>query len=142
MAGSLESSSAIAKQIRDASRDGNIGLLKKTIDSGKELNSHVALIDMVDDCPFGGGYTPLNFAARNGREICLKYLLDQGASVNLQCTLYGDTSLIMASRNNQLECVKLLLKSRADVSIRNKKGRNASELAASDEIKRTIRNHQ
>ncbi len=88
------------------------------------------------------GWTPLTYAAFEGRAAVARYLLDQGADVDAPAP-NGHSALMLAARNGHLEVVQALLADGADTEIRTADGQTALELALSTgntEIAQLIRN--
>eukprot|EP00731_Ephydatia_muelleri_P006528 Em0003g776a len=75
------------------------------------------------------GYTALMIASREGRDECVKLLLDKGASAHL-FDKYGYTALMMASREGRVKCVKLLLDKGASADLSDKDGKTALMIAS------------
>lgn len=79
----------------------------------------------------GTGMTPLVKAIPGGREKAtteiMKFLLDMGANPDLKYSDY--TPLQLAIMNNREDAVKLLVKYGADLTIKDKNGNTAIELA-------------
>ncbi|PMD49792.1 uncharacterized protein K444DRAFT_548252, partial [Hyaloscypha bicolor E] len=76
------------------------------------------------------GRTPLWWAASHGREAMVKLLLETGrADVDLKDS-YNQTPLSWAAENGHEAMVKLLLDNGADISIENRSGWTALQLAA------------
>lgn len=65
-------------------------------------------------------YTPLHWAVQNGRQDITRFLLNNGASVNV--TAKGDTPLHLAVKGGYKEIIELLLAKGADVNIKDTKG--------------------
>lgn len=77
-------------------------------------------------------YTPLAYAAYQGRERAVRFLLERGARVNADAqdgVAYVNTPLMMAAMMGHQECVVTLLRAGADPRIRVKGGHTARELA-------------
>jgi ankyrin repeat protein len=77
-------------------------------------------------------YTPLAYAAYQGRERTLRYLLERGARVDADAengVVYVNTPLMMASIQGHLNLAIALLRAGADPRIRIKNGLTARELA-------------
>jgi ankyrin repeat protein len=62
-------------------------------------------------------------------------LLRSGADVNEVHDTFRDTVLHIAAQRGNAEIIKLLVKHGADVSIKNREGKTAAELAQSSEVK-------
>lgn len=76
-------------------------------------------------------YTPLAYAAYQGREQMIQYLLKRGAVVNPDGTTpYVNTPLMMAAMQGHLNAAVLLLRAGADPRVRVVNGHTAAELAA------------
>jgi len=77
-------------------------------------------------------YTPLAYAAYQGRERTVRYLLERGARVDADAEngmCYVNTPLMMASIQGHLNLAITLLRAGADPRIRVKDGLTARELA-------------
>jgi ankyrin repeat protein len=74
------------------------------------------------------GWSALHYAATNGHEAIIKYLLDKGAYVDPESP-NGTTALMMAARGGHISVVKLLLDRGADLSISNQLNMTAIEFA-------------
>jgi len=77
-------------------------------------------------------YTPLAYAAYQGRERTVRYLLERGARVDADAqngVAYVNTPLMMASIQGHLNLAVTLLRAGADPRIRIKNGLTARELA-------------
>ncbi|KAG8440056.1 hypothetical protein GDO86_006013 [Hymenochirus boettgeri] len=83
--------------IHDASRHGNVPLLKQLIDSGVCVN--LVTVDSI---------TPLHEACLHGHIQCVKLLLAAGAQVDAR-NIDSSTPLCDASAAGSLECIKLLI---------------------------------
>jgi len=77
----------------------------------------------------GNGYTPLHFAAQNGRKDVVALLLDKGASV-AATDRNGCTPLHFAAQNGHKDVVALLLDSGASLALTDIYGRTAFHEAA------------
>jgi len=71
----------------------------------------------------------------------LRLLLDRGADVDRISTLFGSTVLHRSAERDRQDMVELLLDRGADVTIKDKYGNTALELAFLPEIKDLIQNH-
>jgi ankyrin repeat protein len=83
------------------------------------------------------GRTPLFNAALHGEVESAKALITAGDKINRQ-DKYGDTPLHLAALKGKGEMVKFLLSQRADFTIKNKRGKVASELAKNAEVKKAF----
>lgn len=81
---------------------------------------------------WGNLYTPLGYAAYQGRDDTLRYLISRGARVNADArdrTININTPLMMASIQGHANAARHLLQAGADAGIRVKGGHTAHELA-------------
>lgn len=74
------------------------------------------------------GWCALHYAATNGHELIVKYLLDKGAYVDPESP-NGTTALMMAARGGHINIVKFLLDRGADISIHNQLNMTAIDFA-------------
>lgn len=85
----------------------------------------------VDNHPHN--YTPLAYAAYQGRDRMIRYLIERGAKVNAGSNpgyVYVNTPLMMAAMQGHTSSTLLLLRSGADARVRVVNGHTAAELAA------------
>jgi hypothetical protein len=85
----------------------------------------------VDNLPHH--YTPLAYAAYQGKERVARFLIERGASVNgsaVNGIAYINTPLMMAAIQGHEAVARLLLRSGADADIRIQNGHTAAEFAA------------
>jgi len=78
-------------------------------------------------------YTPLAYAAYQGRDHMIQYLLKRGARVNPDGDArhaYVNTPLMMAAMQGHMNTAVLLLRAGADARVRVVNGHTAAELAA------------
>lgn len=92
-----------------------------------DMQSVKALVAAGAD-PDPKGWTPLIYAAFEGRKEIVAYLLTLGIDINAQ-SANGISALMAASRNGHLEVVKLLLEQGADLSLVDQDGKTALEMA-------------
>lgn len=74
------------------------------------------------------GWTPLHYAATNGNNEIVKYLVDHAAYIDAESP-NGSTPLMMAARGGHIETVKLLLDEGADMRLRNQQGMTVIDFA-------------
>lgn len=74
------------------------------------------------------GWCALHYAATNGHESIVRFLLDKGAYVDPESP-NGTTALMMAARGGHINIVKLLLDRGADLSIHNQLNMTAIDFA-------------
>ncbi len=94
--------------------------VRMLVDAGAELEN------------WGNLYTPLGYAAYQGRDDTLRYLLSRGARVNADAqarSININTPLMMASIQGHANVARQLLMAGADAGIRVKGGHTAHELA-------------
>ena len=70
------------------------------------------------------------FAAERGYDLCVQFLLENGANVNQVASDSGETALFAAARNRQLWYTQMLLEAGADVNMKNIVGRTCLHNAA------------
>lgn len=86
---------------------------------------------MVDNHPYN--YTPLAYAAYQGRDRMIQFLIKRGAKVNIGSNpgyVYVNTPLMMAAMQGHKSAALLLLRAGADARVRVVNGHTAAELAA------------
>jgi len=66
----------------------------------------------------GTGYTPLHYAAQQGHQECVQFLLDR-CKVDVDASACGATALHRAAFAGQLSCVRLLLAAGANVDLQD-----------------------
>eukprot|EP00890_Picochlorum_soloecismus_P006205 jgi/Picsp_1/6586/NSC_03929-R1_protein len=79
----------------------------------------------------------LHFAAMKGNVECAKILIDAGLRVNAK-NRRGMNALLLASSNQHKDMVEMLLQHNANPLSRNKKQKTARDLAATEDIKKTL----
>ena len=80
------------------------------------------------------GWTPLHYAAANGRNDIVRLLLDKSAYIDAESP-NRTTPMMMAARGGHIYTVKLLFDEGADATLRNDLGMNAIDFAAKYEHK-------
>jgi hypothetical protein len=86
---------------------------------------------MVDNHPHN--YTPLAYAAYQGRDRMIQFLIRRGAKVDIGANpgyVYVNTPLMMAAMQGHTSSAVLLLRAGADARVRVVNGHTAAELAA------------
>ncbi|CAH1793949.1 unnamed protein product [Owenia fusiformis] len=107
--------------LHEAAFSGDIRTLEKLIGAN----------GMCPNKPDHAGRTSLHHACMNGWLECVKYLIDNGASV-IATDVSGCTPLHCAASNGYVETVKCLInKGNASVSVRSKKGHTPRYMAKS-----------
>ena len=101
----------------DAANEGDVHAVAAWLDEGGCVNAR--------SC----SSTLLMAAADGGQEAVVRMLLQRGASVNLQDSLFGCTALMDAAGNGHTTTVKALLDAKADASLQNFNGLTALMLA-------------
>ncbi|KAG1443978.1 hypothetical protein G6F56_010475 [Rhizopus delemar] len=89
------------------------------------LDNKLATVDDRDD----QGASPLHHATLANNDLCLKYLIDRGASVDATGGELQATPLHWASRQGRLASVHRLIREGADPTIQDSQGFNALHLA-------------
>ena len=74
------------------------------------------------------GWAPLHYAATNGHNDVVKYLVDHAAYLDAESP-NGTTPLMMAARGGHIETVKLLLDEGADMRLKNQQGMTVIDFA-------------
>ena len=96
-----------SQELIEASKNGNIDIVKTNLDNGADVNSLYTLRGKYFK------YTALLMAAKNGYLDITKYLITNGANVNYQIKIWpdqiGETALILAAGNGHYEIVKHLI---------------------------------
>jgi ankyrin repeat protein len=107
-------------------------------DSGASVEDHEAVARMLVEAGATlenepHHYTPLAYAAYQGRDRMIRYLLERGARVNpegVTHSTYVNTPLMMAAMRGHVSSALLLLRAGADPRVRVVDGHTAAELAA------------
>ncbi|AXK60186.1 ankyrin repeat domain-containing protein [Candidatus Chromulinivorax destructor] len=105
-------------------------IARMLIDAGADVN-------LKADVNFENEYglTPLYRAVSHNNKEIVKMLIDAGVNVNIQ-TKDRETALHLAVENNNAEIVKMLMAAGADVvTIQNKNGQTAEQIAKTPEMK-------
>ncbi len=108
----------VTTALHAAASSGNLALTKNLVDNGAKVNVLNA-----------DGFTPLFLAVRKGNPGVVKYLVDRGAFLNVADPSLGYTELMMAVVLGKKEIVDYLVKSGSDVTLKNKEGKSAIDLA-------------
>ncbi len=93
-----------------ASLKGHLATAKRLVESGAEITH--------------GGWTPLHYAAFEGRTEVVKYLIEKGADKN-DLAPNGYTPLMLAARGGHLAATETLLHEDADLYVKGPKGETA-----------------
>ncbi len=78
-------------------------------------------------------------SAQKGRTGCITRLLNAAVSINY-ADMTGLTALMAAAQEGQKECVEFLIRNNADLSLKNRGGKTAQQLAKTEEIAGMIKN--
>jgi hypothetical protein len=87
-----------APDILDAARKGDLASVKAALESKADVESKTRY-----------GQTPLYLAAMNGHIEVVKFLLDQGAKVDVTDTFYKSSAIGFAASRKHVDVVNLLL---------------------------------
>ncbi len=109
------------EQLWDAARAGDTLALKQALAAG-------ARIDSLDVRRNPNGRRALNWAAWDNRADAVRFLVANGATVNL-ANITGFTPLHHAAENGSLEAAEALLKAGADPTWPNSAGETPAEVA-------------
>jgi uncharacterized protein len=93
---------------------GEMAVAKRLLEAGAPVNQ--------------SGWTPLMYAAYEGRADMVELLLARGAEVNARSPNLS-TPLMLAARNGHMEAVRLLLKAGAETELKNDQGYTAEAWA-------------
>jgi ankyrin repeat protein len=115
-----------------AAADGHADAMKVLIEAGADVNARSSIIawerqrteEPRDKWLPPGGFTPLLFAARDGRVASAKVLLDHGADINI-VDPDRHTALILALSSGHFDVAGLLIERGADVNMEDKVGQTA-----------------
>lgn len=117
----IVSGTALAGEIHDAARSGDVILIKKQLEEGSP-------IDQRDE----KGRTALHLAAYNGHAETIHFLISNDADVNAQANgFFQATPLHMAAERQQTPSVKILIEAGADIEAKTDLGFTPLLLAAS-----------
>eukprot|EP00794_Sanderia_malayensis_P018196 gene18196-20012_t len=109
-----------------AIKNGDLDALKDA-DIEKNVNAKIM-----------NGRMPIHFAADYGQLEVLKFLVDQGADINLKDD-HGITPLLAAIFEEHASCVKYLLSKGARKDFKAPDGSSYSECASTDAIKSLLK---
>lgn len=104
-----------------ATVSGNLDTVKLLVENGADLEQ---------ENEFGNGKknTVIITSAACGSRNILEYLLTKSAKVNYQ-NQEGETALMLATSKGRIDNVKILLKYKVDISLKNKNGQTALDIA-------------
>lgn len=111
--------------LRIAAFTGHVHIADYLLHEGVDIRAPVP----EDNATGSEGFTPLIFAAQQGRLEMVLYLIQKGAGVNSISSL-GITPLHLAARNNHFKTVEALLKLGADVNAKDDYGVTPLHLSA------------
>ncbi|CAF0731415.1 unnamed protein product [Adineta steineri] len=95
------------------------------------------------DATTNEGTSLLYIASRHGQTSVVKWLLENGANVNIQLTSVShSTSLHTAAYNDHISTVELLINHGADVNIKNHYGETVFDNARSDKMKNFLQQYR
>lgn len=93
-----------------------------------ELDMVKLMVDGMDAEVNKKGWAPLHYAATNGHNDVVKYLVDHAAYIDAESP-NGTTPIMMAARGGHIETVKLLLDEGADMRLKNQQGMTVIDFA-------------
>lgn len=130
-----------------AAREGSLAMVKALIEGKANLNvrsphgdTPIMLAALAGNLPTvrvlreagaqinHPGWTPLQYAAVNGHNAVIDYLVSTGADLGLAAP-NGSTPVMLAVLANKTDTLKLLISNGFDVNGRNDKGESALEIA-------------
>lgn len=97
-----------------ASLKGHVGIAELLLEHGAQVNHD--------------GWTPLHYAAFEGRAEVIKFLLGKGAEIDARAP-NGYTALMLAARGGHLEAARQLLYADPDLSAKGQDGETALAIA-------------
>ena len=123
--------------VRELIREGadiNVGRSQNAFDVATLMESEAKLIEVFIaekgvDAIVRDGWTTLIYASRYGYTQVVKFLIDNGADLNIKGK-YGWTALMYAAREGHTEVIKLLIDNGADLNHKNNGGVTALIYAA------------
>ena len=96
-------------------------MIQEALDAGADVNGE------------SFGDTPLMKAISTGKEKMVKYIIEQGADIELSASYYGSrTPLMYAVRNSNLKVVTVLVENGADVNAQQDDGKNVIDFVQFD----------
>jgi ankyrin repeat protein len=115
-----------------AAAEGHAGMTRLLIEAGADVNARSAVVtwerqrtsEPRDKWLPPGGFTPLLFAARDGRVAAARVLLEHGADINV-VDPDRHTALILALINGHFDVAGVLIDKGIDVNMEDKVGRTA-----------------
>jgi ankyrin repeat protein len=75
------------------------------------------------------GITALGAAVKSGHIKMVNFLLQKGATVNIDADEFGETALHIAAKQGNHVIVELLVKAKANIYARNRNGETALDIA-------------
>lgn len=113
-----------------AIHDGHIGKIKEDLERGVDVNGQIKKkFRRYGNYILTFGTTPLIAAATFGNADVVKFLLANGAEVNMR-NEREETALMVAAEHGQTEVVRVLLANGADVNAKDNLGHTALMIAA------------
>lgn len=97
-----------------ASLKGHLGVVKLLVEGGAPLT-------------YPGSWSPLHYAAFEGRPEVVRYLLDKGTDKNALAP-NGYSALMLAARGGHMEAARMLLYEDADVNVKAPSGETVLSL--------------
>jgi len=105
-----------------ASIKGNLSAVKMLVSLGADVNARTINTFHIGQDLIPEGTPVLSFAALGGHPKTIRFLLEQGAKVNVKDNLFEMDPLFLAAYNNHYWAVKILIEHGADVFAVSKMG--------------------
>lgn len=116
-----------SQNLHELAKEGNTDVLKNLI------STNTSIIDTAD----GGGYTLLHWSLIRQKWDLVRFLIDQGANVNLQGT-EGGSPMHCAANHENIEIIDLLIKKGAQIDMKNLWGNTPLSLASQRGCNKTV----
>lgn len=109
--------------------DGSTPLFRTIVDGSKEIE--LLLVKAGVNIKSDVGYTAIHAAVIKGDAQAVKFWIEKGINVNANINPYDVTPLHTAINEKNIEMVDVLMANGADITLRNRFGQTALELARS-----------
>lgn len=120
----------------DFSGKGKLDAIQRIADKigSRKLTSFINLTFSSNPISNIYGYSAIHAAARHGQFDVLKYLVENGADVNLEQEFTNGTALHQAVSSKNIECIKYLLENHANPDAQTTSGLTPRALAERNEL--------